>query len=639
MKDDMKILSGILSSGDVRRLPEEQLPELAREARETILKTAAENGGHFASNLGAVELTVALHRCFSVPEERIVFDVGHQAYTHKLLTGRYGDFSTLRRYGGLSGFTNREESSSDAVTAGHSGSALSLAVGMAEGERLRGSGNWTAAVIGDGSFTNGMVFEALNALSESKEKLRLCVVLNDNEMSISKNVGGLSRHLAAIRTSRKYFNFKLFLKRFFSGVPLVGSGLVRGARAVRDFVKRTTGAETFFEKLGLEYIGPVDGHDIRRLIHVFGEAKSKDCPVIVHVVTKKGRGYPDAEAHPERYHSPGPFDLETGAPPAVPRGFAAALSSALCELAEKDPKITAVTAAMTDGCGLAEFASRFPDRFFDVGIAEEHAAAMAGGMALSGLSPFVVMYSTFSQRIFDQLWHDVALQKARITLCLSHAGIVPGDGVTHQGIYDAALFARIPGVTVRSPMTPEELPEVLRRTEGDPGISVVRYPKGGGDSGEIPGDWKIRGGGSWKWAQFGPPEIPPAAVLLTCGRIGANAARAAKRTAEERSVPVKVAVLTQIVPLPEDGEFRALCLEARLLLFAEEGIRSGGIAEALAAADWMAGKPVRIRAIEEGFLPHGTVEELEKRLGLDERSLADWLGAEIESIDPDISNP
>ena len=406
MTDDMKILSGILSSGDVRRLPEEQLPELAREARETILKTAAENGGHFASNLGAVELTVALHRCFSVPEERIVFDVGHQAYTHKLLTGRYGDFSTLRRYGGLSGFTKREESSSDAVTAGHSGSALSLAVGMAEGERLRGSGNWTAAVIGDGSFTNGMVFEALNALSESKEKLRLCVVLNDNEMSISKNVGGLSRHLAAIRTSRKYFNFKLFLKRFFSRVPLVGSGLVRGARAVRDFVKRTTGAETFFEKLGLEYIGPVDGHDIRRLIHVFEEAKSKDCPVIVHVVTRKGRGYPDAEAHPERYHSPGPFDLETGAPPAVTRGFAAALSRTLCELAEKDPKITAVTAAMTDGCGLAEFASRFPGRFFDVGIAEEHAAAMAGGNGSFGTLPLC-------RDVFDLLPADLRPALAR----------------------------------------------------------------------------------------------------------------------------------------------------------------------------------------------------------------------------------
>ncbi|MBE6724161.1 MAG: 1-deoxy-D-xylulose-5-phosphate synthase [Ruminococcaceae bacterium] len=643
-------LSDLRSPADLRSLPEGVLPALAEEIRETILSTVAANGGHFASNMGAVELTVALHRCFDTPDEKIVFDVGHQSYAHKLLTGRAGLFYTLRRYGGLSGFTNREESPFDAATAGHSGSSLSAAVGMAAAERLSGSGRWTVAVVGDGSFTNGMIYEALNTLEGSG--LKVCVVLNDNEMSISKNVGGLSRHLSAIRTSGKYFAFKLRAKRFFSKVPLVGGGLVRAARSLRDFVKRSTGSETFFEKLGLEYIGPVDGNDVVRLIRVLEEAKTKDGPVVVHVVTKKGKGYPEAEAHPDRYHSVGPFDPAVGVAEGTPSGFTAAVSDFLCKRAEEDSALTAVTAAMTDGCGLAEFARRFPERFFDVGIAEEHAAATAGGMALSGLNPVLVLYATFAQRIFDQLWHDVALQKAHITLCLSHAGIVPGDGVTHQGLYDVALLSRIPGVTIRSPASPEEIPEALDAALGEgrekpredgafpASVSVIRYPKGSGAAIDLHGGWIRCGVGdtdgdsppTWRRRDFGPdPESSgaPLTVIVTYGRIVENvvpAAEAVFGSGENADMGrAAVVLLSQIVPLPEDEAFRDLVRSADRLLFVEEGIRSGGVGESLASAPWLGGKWVRIRAVEIPFLPHGSHSALTRLAGLDAESLAEWM--------------
>ena len=634
----MAILDSIRTPADLRSLDGRDLAPLAAELRETILRTAAQNGGHFASNLGAVELTVALHRVFDTPDERILFDVGHQAYAHKLLTGRADRFDTLRRRGGISGFTNRDESPFDTVTAGHSGSSLSVAAGIAESERLAQSGKWTVAVVGDGSFTNGMIYEALNAVAGSD--LRLCIVLNDNSMSISKNVGGLSRHLSLIRTSTGYFSFKLHVKRFFSRVPGIGGGLVRGARAVRDFIKRTTGAETFFEKLGLEYIGPVDGHDLDRLIHVFEEAKTKTTPVVVHCVTKKGFGYPDAEAHPERYHSVGPFDVGTGVPDAPPKpSFTRTAGETLTALGETDENVAAITAAMTDGCGLGDFAARFPERFFDVGIAEEHAVAMAGGLAIGGRKPFVVMYATFAQRVFDQVWHDVRLQHAGVTLVLSHAGLVPGDGVTHQGIYDAALFSRIPGIEIWSPDTYEALGDALlrahgRMTEGAADAPrnpvIVRYPKGA----ECPADavWTVRG--TWKSASFGDPGASGYAVLVTYGRLSGAAADAARRAVGDRAGwRITVICLERIAPLPgpadgPDGEeFRMLVTGTDRVLFAEEGIRSGGVGEGLASAAWMQGKAVTVRAIgeDEAFVPHGTLDEVMREVRLDRESLRAWI--------------
>ena len=613
----MGIFDSIRSPADLRALDEGELSALAGELRSVILTTAAKNGGHFASNLGDVELTVALHRCFLTPEERIVFDVGHQAYAHKLLTGRAGRFGTLRQWGGLSGFTNREESEYDTVTAGHSGSSLSVAAGIAEAERLRGSGRWTVAVVGDGSFTNGMIYEALNFLEGSD--LRLCVVLNDNSMSISKNVGGLSKHLALIRTSTKYFAFKLRARRLFSRVPLVGGGLVRAARGLRDFIKRTTGAETFFEKLGLEYIGPVDGNDVTRLVHVFEEAKTKNCPVVVHCVTRKGLGYPDAEARPERYHSVPPFDPERGLPGAGDApSFTRTAGRILVKLAEEDGRIAALTAAMTEGCGLAEFAERFPDRFFDVGIAEEHAVAMAGGLAVAGMRPFPVLYATFAQRVYDQLWHDVCLQRVPAVLLLSHAGLVPGDGVTHQGIYDVALFSRLPDTEIWSPDTCAALEDAIVRAAGRERLTVVRYPKGAEP--EYGFCWTDRE--TWKRADFGGGERY--AAVLTYGRLTGRAAEAARKAAEGGG-RITLVCLERIHPLPDDRAFRELVRGAERVLFAEEGIRSGGIGEALAAADWMAGIPVAVRAVEEPFIPHGPLDELYRYAGLDAESLAGWM--------------
>lgn len=631
----MAVLDSVRCPADLRALDERELAPLAAELRERILTTAAHNGGHFASNLGAVELTVALHRVFDTPDERILFDVGHQAYAHKLLTGRADRFDTLRQMGGLSGFTNRDESPYDTVTAGHSGSSLSVAAGIAESERIReGGSRWTVAVVGDGSFTNGMIYEALNAVAGSD--LRLCIVLNDNTMSISKNVGGLSRHLSLIRTSTRYFSFKLHAKRVFSKIPVIGGGLVRGARAVRDFIKRTTGAETFFEKLGLEYIGPVDGHDLPRLIHVFEEAKTKSTPVVVHCVTKKGLGYPDAEVHPERYHSVGPFDVERGIPdpnevPPKP-SFTRVVGETIAQLGERDPRTAAITAAMTDGCGLGAFAGRFPDRFFDVGIAEEHAVALAGGLALGGMRPVVVMYATFAQRVFDQMWHDVRLQGAGLTLALSHAGLVPGDGVTHQGIYDAALFSRIPGIEIWSPDTCDGVREALLRAHERGGLTVVRYPKGAEYGRETVNScaWTVHE--TWKSAEFGNPKAERRVVLITYGRLVGAVAEAA-READCPGCRITVVCLERIAPLPspdpdgaEGEEFRELVRTADRVLFVEEGIRSGGIAETLAAADWMRGKSVSIRAIEEdkAFVPHGTLEEIMQYTGLDKDSLRGW---------------
>ncbi|MBR5366893.1 MAG: 1-deoxy-D-xylulose-5-phosphate synthase [Clostridia bacterium] len=630
----MAILDSVRCPADLRQLDKRDLAPLAEEIRAVILRTAARNGGHFASNLGAVELTVALHRVFDTPEERILFDVGHQAYAHKILTGRADRFDTLRQWGGISGFTNRDESPYDTVTAGHSGSSLSVAAGIAESERLKGSGRWTVAVVGDGSFTNGMIYEALNAVAGSG--LRLCIVLNDNSMSISQNVGGVSRHFSRIRTSTGYFSFKLHLKRFFSRVPGIGGSLVRGARAVRDFIKRTSGAETFFEKLGLEYIGPVDGNDLGRLIPVFEEAKTKTTPVVVHCVTKKGRGYPDAEQRPERYHSVGPFDVEQGIPdaPAV-SSFTQTAGEVITALAEADERIAAITAAMTDGCGLGDFAARFPERFFDVGIAEEHAVALAGGLALGGMRPVAVLYATFAQRVFDQMWHDVRLQRAGVILALSHAGLVPGDGVTHQGIWDVALFTRIPGIEIWSPDTTEELKKALLRThermkaDGPQMPVIVRYPKGTAQAADCA--WDKRG--TWKSADFGDTAAERYAVLLTYGRLTGSVVAAARKAAGEcPGRRITVICLERIAPLPETEEFRSLVREADRVLFAEEGIRSGGIGEGLASADWMAGRAAAIRAIGEGeaFVPHGKLDEVLRYVGLDEESLCAWVKEETQ---------
>ena len=620
----MSILEKINSPADVKRLSEKELRALAGEIRQTITETAAKNGGHLASNLGSVDAEIALHRVFSCPDDTIVFDVGHQAYAHKLITGRREIFSTLRQSGGMSGFTNRTESEYDTVTAGHSGTALSTAVGIAEANRLAGRKSYTVAVIGDGSFTNGMVYEALNQLCG--KDLRLILLLNDNTMSISKNVGGMPEYLSRVRTSEKYFTAKLKTKRAFMHIPLIGKALVTGTGAVKDFVKRTLGAETWFESLGLDYIGPVNGNNIHRLTAVLEEAKSKEHPVVVHITTKKGLGFPPAEEHPEKFHSTSPFRLDDGAPlTEKARTFTDEASDILVNAADNDKGITAVTAAMADGCGLSRFAKQFQDRFFDVGIAEEHAVTFASGLSLGGhadgVKPVLVMYSTFSQRVFDQLWHDFCLQNKEkndlsLTLMLSHAGFVQGDGVTHQGIYDVALLSRLPDVTIYSPDTFADLRKYTSAALSSKGLTVVRYPKSGenvyGDAYTEKDDYKE--------FVFGGENSGKSEVVVTYGRVAKNAIAAAKRYAEEEKLRVTVAVLGKIHPLPGSDEFVSLIKEADKVTFVEEGIRSGGIGEALATRG-LTKAPMKIIAVDDGYIRAGSIEEIERRLGLDERGI------------------
>ena len=619
MKND-RFLPNIHSPADLKKLSDRDIPALAAEIRQEIIGTLSENGGHLASNLGMVEATLALHRTFScTAEERtdtIVFDVGHQCYTHKLLTGRYDRFRTIRQNGGISGFTNRQESPYDAMTCGHSGSSVSAAMGIAEANRLKyGTGKdapWTVAVVGDGSFTNGMIFEALNSLAG--RQLNLIILLNDNEMSISKHVGGLSKYLSYIRTSESYFTFKLVLKRLFSAIPLVGNGLVRGARAVRDFLKRVTNSETFFENLGLEYIGPVDGNDYRRMVHVLEEAKSKPDPVIVHMKTKKGMGCAPAEEHPERFHSAAPFDIDTGAPKKSSSGitFTSVLSEQVCALAEQDDRICAITAAMTEGCGLAEVSRRFPDRFFDVGIAEEHAAALAGGLAMSGMTPVLVLYSTFAQRVFDQLWHDIRLQNAHVVLALSHCGLVPGDGVTHQGLYDVSLFRSVPDVTVWSPATADDLRRDLDRAVHGEGLCIVRYPK------DTVQDWQnipfMETNEIYKRTSFGSSKK---LLVLTYGRIAHDVAA----VLTDKKIPAELVILDRILPLPSDELCQIAASEPfTAAVVIEEGVTSGGIGEAIAAK-----LPLKthIFAVDDPLIPHGSLDHIKKIAGLDRASLAE----------------
>ena len=616
---NIRFLPKINSPADLKAVPDRDIPALADEIRQEIIGTLSENGGHLASNLGMVEATLALHRTFScTAEERtdtIVFDVGHQCYTHKLLTGRYDRFRTIRQNNGLSGFTNRSESPYDAMTCGHSGSSISAAMGIAEANRLNyGVGKnapWTVAVVGDGSFTNGMIYEALNSLAG--RPLNLIILLNDNEMSISKNVGGLSKYLAYIRTSESYFTFKLILKRLFSSLPLVGNGFVRAARAVRDFLKRVTNSETFFENLGLEYIGPADGNDYRRMLHVLEEAKSKPGPVIVHIKTKKGMGYPPAMEHPERFHSAAPFDLATGQPKKSSSGttFTSVFSENLCSLAGQDSRICAITAAMTEGCGLAEFSRRFPDRFFDVGIAEEHAAALAGGLAIAGMTPVLVLYSTFAQRVFDQLWHDIRLQNVHTVLVLSHCGLVPGDGVTHQGLYDVSLFRSIPEITVYSPAAADDLRRDFDRALAGNGLCIVRYPK------DTVQEWEnvrfTEKNGIYKCASFG---ASPKILVVTYGRIAHDVAA----VLADENIPAELVVLDRILPLPAD-ELKKIAdsVPCTTAVVVEEGVTSGGIGEAAAAI-----LPVKthIFAVDNPLIPHGSLDHIKKIAGLDRESLA-----------------
>ncbi|HOJ36156.1 MAG TPA: 1-deoxy-D-xylulose-5-phosphate synthase, partial [Clostridiales bacterium] len=453
--EEFKLLKNISGPADVKKLKKEELPQLADEIRQVLINTVSKNGGHLASNLGVVELSIALHRVFCSPYDKIVWDVGHQCYVHKLLTGRFDRFDTIRTEGGLSGFCRPDESEHDTFYSGHSSTSISAAYGIAAANKLKGNKNYTIAVIGDGSFTGGLVYEALN--NAGRSKTRLIVILNDNDMSISRNVGALARYFAAIKARPGYFRLKAKTEQLINKIPFVGKKLSITLFRIKTYIKNMIYKSTIFEDFGFRYMGPINGHNINQLIDALEGAKAANHPVVLHINTVKGKGYDHAEKSPEVFHGISQFDINTGEPLSAGTNFSAEFGRFLIDVAEKDRRICAITAAMSVGTGLDGFAARFPDRFFDVGIAEAHAVTFASGLAKAGMVPVFAVYSSFLQRAYDQLIHDGALQRQKMIIAVDRAGFVGEDGETHQGIFDVAFLNSIPNVTVYSPSTYAEM--------------------------------------------------------------------------------------------------------------------------------------------------------------------------------------
>ena len=478
------MLEKINSPEDIKKLNIEEKKQLAEEIRKYIIEVVAENGGHLASNLGVVELTLALHSTFNTPKDKIVWDVGHQSYTHKIITGRREQFKTLRKLDGLAGFPKTNESEYDSFNTGHSSTSISVALGMARARDLKGENNQVIAVIGDGALTGGMALEALNDAGFSKT--HMTVILNDNEMSISKNIGGLNMFLSKLRTKKLYTKSNLSGKKIISKIPVIGKPTVKIVQRLKRSIKQLIIPKMFFEDIGFTYLGPVDGHDIEQLENIMRLSKQVQGPVLIHILTKKGKGYKIAEENPDKFHATAPFDIETGKTKKEKKeDYSKIFGEKLVELAKEDERIVAITASMKDGTGLTKFAKEYPTRFFDIGIAEQHALTMAAGMAKEGMIPFVPIYSSFYQRAYDQVIHDIAMQDLPVIMCVDRAGIVGADGETHQGTLDMAFFRLVPHLTIMAPKDFNELEEMMEFAIKLNKPVVIRYPRGGQDDNVI----------------------------------------------------------------------------------------------------------------------------------------------------------
>jgi 1-deoxy-D-xylulose-5-phosphate synthase len=615
---DTPILARVTAGESVASLPAADLEPLAAEIRETIIATVARTGGHLAPSLGVVELTIALHAVFRTPHDRIVWDVGHQCYAHKLLTGRLGSFATLRQHGGISGFPRRSESPHDAFGTGHSGTSISAASGMAAGRDLLGEQRKVVAVIGDGSMTSGESFEGLNFAGHLTQDL--IVVLNDNEMSISPNVGALSSYLNRKMTGHLPTRARDEFVRFIKGLPGVGEQVAKVAKRVEESIKALIVPGMIFEELGFRYVGPIPGHEIGPLVATLRNVRSEfRKPVLVHVVTQKGRGYPPAERDPSRYHGVGPYDPATGAilsRPAPP-SYTAAFGAALVREAAREPRLVAITAAMTDGTGLAAFAAAHPERFHDVGIAEEHAVTFAAGLCCEGARPVVAIYSTFLQRAYDQLVHDVCLQGLPVVLALDRAGLVGDDGPTHHGVFDLAYLRQMPNMVVAAPRDEAQLARLLRTALAHPGPFALRYPRGAGRGVPVPEDPEPVPVGTWERLREGGDL-----VILAVGQCVQPALEAAAALALE-GWRVGVVDARFVKPL-DDGLLREAAATG-LLLTAEEGCLAGGFGSAVLehlAEHGPAGVRVARAGVPDAFVEHGAQEILRGRLGLDAAGLA-----------------
>ncbi len=581
---------------------------LAADIRSFLVESTAVTGGHLASSLGVTELTLALHKVFSTPDDRIIFDVGHQSYVHKVLTGRGAAFDTLRTPGGISGFTKRAESEHDAYGAGHSSTSLSAALGFATADRMAGRKNYTVAVIGDGAFTGGLVHEALNNIQKD---LRLIIILNENEMSISKTIGGLARYIAKIRSRRGYLKTKSFTRRAFQHIPLIGKPIANGLRSIKKRMKNSLYGSNYFEDMGLYYLGPADGNDFETVVTLLEEAKRAKESTVIHLKTVKGKGYAPAEADPNRYHSVSPQGSVSK------KNFSKALGKILTELAEQEPDLVTITAAMEDGCGLHDFAERYRDRFFDVGIAEEHALIFAAGLSLGGKKPVVPIYSSFLQRAYDSILHDVALQHIPMVVPIDRASLAPQDGPTHHGIYDVAFLSTIPEVAIFAPTTFDSLALYIKVGLKAPVATFVRYPNSP----------ELRGEGYLPCSEriFKKTNGNPDGHLITYSH-GIVEAERAQKLLSEKNFSLDILVMEQLKPLPTESILSLLTEDEGPIVFLEEGIRTGGIGMALYDAirqePVMKKRPYTVLAIDT-FGEGQKGESLYQTLGISAEDIVD----------------
>ena len=609
-------LEGINTPDDLKNMPNKELAALADEIRSFIIERVGENGGHLASNLGAVETTLAIHRVFSSPKDHIILDVGHQCYTHKLITGRREEFDTLRKGGGISGFPKRSESEHDAFGTGHSSTSLSAALGFAEADRLSGSDAFTVCVFGDGAFTGGMIHEALN---NCRKDLRLVIILNENEMSISKNIGRLALSLTKLRSAKGYFRTKRATANFLQKIPLIGKPLFRFLLRSKMAIKDMLYGSNSFENLGLYYLGPVDGNDERAVEQLLKEAKASGQSCLVHLHTQKGKGYAPAEEHPDRYHALHPAGT------AHPEGhcFSETMGTYLTELAKKDERICAITAAMTSGTGLTSFQSAHPERFFDVGIAEPHAVTFAAGLSANGHRPVVAIYSSFLQRAYDNIIHDVALQNLPVVFCIDRAGLNSADGPTHHGIFDVAFLSEIPNVSIYTPITNEALRSVMDEALESGTPTAIRYPNGYEDAAVKEAFYSQSAIVSGRVrADYDTDSEQLDALIITHGRIVTEALKA-KAVLKEQGKNVGILLLEQIKPYEKIAFQVAKLLPQNSckVLFLEEEIKTGGmgmnLSAALANCEVMQNKTVIVKALDDHFAIQTQNEPIWKSFSLD----------------------
>ncbi|MDI6874155.1 1-deoxy-D-xylulose-5-phosphate synthase [Candidatus Solincola sp.] len=612
------LLDSLSGPSDLKGLDYRELEILAEEIRSVIVETAARCGGHLAPSLGVVELTLALHRVFESPRDRIVWDVGHQSYAHKLVTGRREAFRNLRSRGGCSGFTRRDESPHDVVDAGHASTAISYALGLALARDLSGEDYEVVAVIGDGALTGGLAYEALNQAGALKK--HLIIVLNDNGMSISRNVGAMSTYLTQLRLNPRYVRVKGGIKELIESVPLVGAPTDRFIHSLKERVKNFLIPEFIFEELGIKYVGVVDGHDIRAMEKDLSLARGVEGPVLIHVVTRKGKGYPPAEREPDLYHGVGPFEVETGE---LKGGggnptFTETFGRVMCEMAREEPRLVAITAAMKLGTGLDDFAALYPSRFFDVGIAEQHAVTLAAGLALGGYRPVVSIYSTFLQRAFDQLVQEVCLQNLPVIFTLDRSGLVGEDGPTHHGAFDLSYLRLLPNMTVMAPADQEELRDMMWAALKLKGPVAIRYPRGSGSSQRVDSRPRPLEIGRSRVVREGEGEV----TIIAVGRMVGIALEAAEMLAR-RGVEAEVVNARFVKPLDEDM-VRERAEKRRLLVTLEENVLHGGFGEAVATLlkEEEAGCRLVRLGLPDRFVEHGKVEELLASLGLDAPSVA-----------------